>query len=222
MSDEERIRVMVVDDHPLFRDGARAMLEGSEDALLVGEAESGEEAVRMALELQPDVVLMDLRLPGMNGIEAARQILRNSPRIGVVMVTMFDEDASVFAAMRVGARGYVVKGADKEELLRAIRAAANGEAVFSPEIARRMTDYFTRLAEAGPAAIFPELTSREREVLDLIARGLSNQQIAERLGISGKTVRNHIGNIFDKLQVADRAQAVIRARDAGLGGTGRG
>jgi DNA-binding NarL/FixJ family response regulator len=218
MNDEERIRVMVVDDHPLFRDGARAMLEGSEDALLVAEAESGEEAVRLALELQPDVVLMDLRLPGMNGIEAARQILRNSPRIGVVMVTMFDEDSSVFAAMRVGARGYVVKGADKEELLRAIRATANGEALFSPDIARRMTNYFTQLAEAGPAQIFPELTSREREVLDLIARGLSNQQIADRLGISGKTVRNHIGNIFDKLQVADRAQAVIRARDAGLGG----
>ncbi len=219
MSDEERIRVLVVDDHPLFRDGARAMLEGSDDALLVGEAGSGEEGVRLALELQPDVVLMDLRLPGMNGIEATREILRSSPRIAVLMVTMFDEDSSVFAAMRVGARGYVIKGADKDELLRAIRAAANGEALFSPAIARRMTDYFSRLAEGETGQIFPELTSREREVLDLIARGLNNQQIAERLVISGKTVRNHIGNIFDKLQVADRAQAVIRARDAGLGGT---
>ena len=212
---EEKIRVLVVDDHPLFREGIRATLEAAHDLELVGEAENGETAVQLALNLQPEVILMDLQMPGMYGIEATREILRASPRIYVIVVTMFEDDDSVFAAMRAGARGYVIKGADRAEVLRAIRAVANGEALFSPPIARKLTHYFTRL-QAAPQA-FPELTGREGEILTLIAGGSNNQQIAERLLISPKTVRNHIGNIFDKLQVADRAQAIIRARDAGLG-----
>ena len=217
MPETNQIRVMIVDDHPLFRDGVRALLQAAEDAELVGEATDGEEAVKLALSLQPDLILMDLQLPGLHGIEATRQILHDSPRIGVIVVTMFEDDDSVFAAMRAGARGYVVKGADKAEILRAIRAVASGEALFSPTIARRLMHYFSRLGAGTAGQPFPELTPREREVLHLIASGLNNPQIAERLGLTDKTVRNHIGNIFDKLQVADRAQAIIRAREAGLG-----
>lgn len=213
----EPIRVLVVDDHPLFRDGVRTLLQANPDTELVGEAATGEEAIDLALTLQPEIILMDLQLPGLHGVEATRQILRTSPLICVIVVTMFDDDDSVFAAMRVGARGYIVKGADRAEILRAIRAVATGEALFSPAIARRLMIYFTRLRAAPTDQVFPELTEREREVLTLIARGLSNQQIAERLVLSPKTVRNHIGNIFSKLQVADRAQAIIRAREAGLG-----
>lgn len=213
----EPIRVLIVDDHPLFRDGVRTLLQANPDMTLAGEAATGEEAIDLALALQPDIILMDLQLPGLHGVEATRQILRTSPLIGVIVVTMFDDDDSVFAAMRVGARGYIVKGADRAEILRAIRAVATGEALFSPAIARRLMIYFTRLAVAPANLIFPELTDRERELLALIARGLNNQQIAERLVLSPKTVRNHIGNIFSKLQVADRAQAIVRAREAGLG-----
>ena len=214
MPETSKIRILVADYHALFRDGLRALFGSVPDAEVVGEAATGEEAVARALELQPDVVLMDIQMPGTNGIEATRRIVGQSPHVGVIVVTMFEDDDSVFAAMRAGARGYLLKGALKAETLRAIRAVASGEAIFSPAIARRLMTFFAR--PAAPA--LPELTDREREVLTLIAQGRSNQQIAEQLYLSLKTVRNHVSNIFGKLQVVDRAQAVLRAREAGLGG----
>ena len=211
------IHILVADDHTLFRSGLRALFGSVSDTEVVGEAATGEEAVSRAAELGPDVVLMDIQMPGINGIEATRTIVRNSPHIGVIVVTMFEDDDSVFAAMRAGARGYVLKGADQEEILKVIRAVASGEAHFGPKIARRLMSFFSASESAVPAEAFPELTAREREVLDLIARGRNNQEIARDLYLSAKTVRNHISNIFTKLQVADRAQAIIRAREAGLG-----
>jgi DNA-binding NarL/FixJ family response regulator len=211
------IRILVADDHALFRDGLRALFFSVTDTEVVGEAATGEEAIARAEDLQPDVVLMDIQMPGVNGIEATRTIVRNSPHIGVIVVTMFEDDDSVFAAMRAGARGYVLKGADQDEILKVIRAVAAGEAHFGPEIARRLMGFFSAREPAAPSEAFPELTAREREVLDLIARGRNNQEIAKELYLSHKTVRNHISNIFTKLQVADRAQAIIRAREAGLG-----
>jgi DNA-binding NarL/FixJ family response regulator len=213
----EPIRVLIVDDHPLFRDGLRVLLDSAEDAELVGEASTGEEAIITAAELQPDVILMDIQMPDVNGIEATRRIVHASPHIGILIVTMFEDDHSVFAAMRAGARGYVLKGAKHADMLRAIRAAGSGEAIFSPSIAARMMDFFANLRPTEMPQIFPELSDRERDVLDLIAQGLNNAEIAQRLVISPKTVRNHVTNIFGKLQVVDRAQAIIRAREAGLG-----
>ncbi len=211
------IRILVADDHALFRDGLRALFLSILDTEVIGEAGSGDEAIARAAELQPDVVLMDIQMPGINGIEATRRIVRESPHIGVIIVTMFEDDDSVFAAMRAGARGYLLKGADQEEILKVIRAVAAGEAHFGPPIARRLMAFFAARGPAAPAEAFPELTAREHEVLDLIARGRNNQEIARQLYLSPKTVRNHISNIFAKLQVADRAQAIIRAREAGLG-----
>lgn len=213
----DRIRVLIADDHPLFRDGLRALLASLPEAEVVGEAATGEDAIAQAAALQPDVILMDIQMPGANGIEATRRILHTSPHIGVIVVTMFEDDDSVFAAMRAGARGYILKGADQAEMLRGIRAVANGEALFSPAIAKRLITYFSTPGPAAPALAFPELTEREREILNLIARGSNNTEIAERLFLSPKTVRNHVSNIFSKLQVADRAQAIVRAREAGLG-----
>ena len=212
------IRVLIVDDHPVFRYGLRALLGAEADVALAGEAEGGEAAVELAAELAPDVVLMDLNLPGINGIEATRRIMATSPHVAVLVVTMFQDDDSIYAAMRAGARGYLLKGADGEETLRAIRAVANGEAIFSPAIARRIMEHFAA-RPAGPPVAFPDLTEREREILGLLAAGLTNAAIADRLSLSGKTVRNHVSNIFGKLQVADRAEAIIRAREAGLGQT---
>jgi DNA-binding NarL/FixJ family response regulator len=212
-------RVLIADDHPVFRFGLRALLGADPEMELVGEASSGDEAVAQALALQPDVILMDLNMPGGNGIEATRRIVAASPHIGVLVVTMFEDDDSVFAAMRAGARGYVLKGVDGVEMLRAIRAVANGEAIFSPSIARRLMQHFAAGADAKQATspIFAELTEREHEVLALLASGYTNAAIAQRLYLSPKTVRNHVSNIFSKLQVADRAEAIIRAREAGLG-----
>jgi len=184
------------------------------DTAVIAQAATGAEAVALAAQHQPDVVLMDIQMPGVNGIEATRQIVQTSPHIGVIIVTMFEDNDSLFAAMRAGARGYVLKGADQEEMLRVIRAVAQGEALFSAPIAARLMNFF---AAPQPAQPFPELTEREREALNLIAQGRSNADIARELFISIKTVRNHVSNIFSKLQVADRAQAIIRARDAGLG-----
>ena len=215
MTDMESIRVLVADDHPVFRFGLKALLANAPEMEVVGEARDGEEALALAARLQPDVIIMDLNMPGVHGLEATRRILQISPHIGILVITMFDDD-SIFAAMRAGARGYLLKGAEPEETLRAIRAVASGEAIFSPTIARRVIDFFSRRQPNTPALIFPELTEREREVLALIGRGLNNNAIAERLALSPKTVRNHVSNIFSKLQVADRAQAIIRARDAGL------
>jgi len=212
----EATRLLIADDHTLFRDGLRALFGSLPDTEVVGEAATGAEAISLAEELQPDVVLMDIQMPDMNGIEATRQIVQTSPHIGVIVVTMFEDDDSVFAAMRAGARGYVLKGADQEEMLRTIRAVSRGEALFGPEIAARLTAFF-KASQSPAAAAFPDLTDREREVLQHLARGLSNQDIANRLTISIKTVRNHVSNIYSKLQVVDRVQAIIRARDAGLG-----
>ena len=212
----EPIRVLIVDDHAPFRAGLRALLASVPDMEVAGEAENGDEAIQKAAKLQPDVILMDIQMPGMNGIEATRLIYVSSPHIGVIGLTMFEDDDSVFAAMRAGARGYLLKGADQTEILRAIHSVESGEALFGPGIARRLINFFAQLSPQVQHP-FPELTEREREVLDLLARGMNNAEIAGALVISQKTVRNHVSNIFNKLQVADRAQAIIRARDAGLG-----
>ena len=211
------LRILVADDHPLFRSGLRALLGAVSETIVVGEATTGEEAVVLAAELQPDLIVMDLHMPGVSGIEATRRVLDRSPDVGVLVVTMFEDDHSVFAAMRAGAKGYMLKDADEEDILHAIRAVGKGEAIFSPAVARRVMDFFTGARRTVPVRSFPELTDREREVLDLIAQGLRNPEIAAHLYLSPKTVRNHISNIFAKLQVADRAQAIVRAREAGLG-----
>jgi DNA-binding NarL/FixJ family response regulator len=213
----ERIRVLIADDHALFREGLHGLLDSVAETEVVGEATTGAEAIREAKALQPDVILMDIKMPGTNGIEATRQIVAASPHISILMVTMLEDDESVFAAMRAGARGYVLKGANQAEILRAIRAVASGEAIFGPGIAKRVLGFFSATRPTVPARVFPELSERETELLALIAQGRSNQEIAEQLGLTLKTVRNHVSNIFSKLQVADRAQAVIRAREAGLG-----
>ena len=217
----EPLRVLIADDHPLFRHGIAALLQASPEFEVVGEATTGEEAIALAEQLQPDVILMDIRMPGINGIEATRGILHTSPHIRVLMVTMSEDDASVFTAMRAGARGYVLKEAQKDDMLRAIRAIGRGEAIFSPAIAGRLIDFFAAPRPGAPPQAFPELTEREREILELIAQGHSNPEIAERLVLSPHTVRNYVSNIFSKLQVVDRAQAIVRAREAGLGYDGR-
>ncbi len=217
----EIIRLLVVDDHTLFREGLSALLSAIDDMELVGEATTGEESQLLAESLQPDVILMDINMPGINGVEATRKILRANPVIGIIMVTMLEDDASIFSAMRAGARGYVLKGAQHQELLQTIRAVAGGQALFGPAIATRIIDFFdkqgTNIKKTLPADAFPDLTPRELEVLDLIAHGVNNAQIAEKLVISDKTVRNHITSIFSKLQVADRTAAIIEARNAGFG-----
>ena len=209
------LRVLVADDHPLFRAGLRSTFEFAESVELVGEVEAGEQAIEAARALEPDVVVMDLHMPGLNGIEATRAIVGARPETGVLVLTMFEDDESVFAAMRAGARGYLLKGADQDEILRAVEAVGRGEAIFGPSIARRVIEFMSR--PAPKPVLFPELTEREREVLELIAQGLSNARIAEHFVLSQKTVRNHVSNIFTKLRVADRAQAIVRAREAGLG-----
>lgn len=215
---ESVIRILVVDDHPLFREGLAALLTAAPETSLVGEAGTGAEAVTLADSLRPDVVLMDIQMPDMNGIEATRRILSRHPSTRIIMLTMLEDDDSLFAAMRAGARGYILKGADKLEVLRTVTAVARGLAVFGPAIAGRITSFFQNggnpLRSAFP---FPDLTEREGEVLELIAQGLNNHEIARSLHVSGKTVSNHISNIFNKLQVVDRAQAIIKARQAGMG-----
>ena len=215
----EPLRILVADDHAAFRDGLTALLATVDDIAVVGQAGSGEAVVAGAAELQPDVVLMDLNMPGIDGIEATRRLVATSPHIAVLVLSMYEDDESIFAALRAGARGYLLKGSDRSEIVRAIRAVARGEAIFGPAIARRLMTYFASAPPAGAVEAFPELTERERELLELIARGLNNQAIADRLVLSPKTVRNHVSNIFSKLQVRDRAEAIVRAREAGLGGT---
>src|SRR5918998_528801 len=210
-------RVLVADDHTLFRYGLKATLTSAEGFEVAGEAATGEEVLEQVAQAQPDIILMDIQMPGINGIEATRRVLERDPSVGVVVVTMFEDDDSVFAAMRAGARGYVLKGADAQEVLKVVDAVAEGEAHFGPEIARRLMAFFSAPKPATPSEAFPELTAREAELLDLIARGLNNAEIAKRLYVSQKTVRNHVSNIFLKLQVADRAQAIVKAREAGLG-----
>ena len=213
------MRILIADDHPVFRHGMVAILSAEPDLDVAGEASDGAEAVALAAELRPDLVLMDVSMPIVNGIEATRQILAVNPDARILMVTMFEDDASVFTAMRAGARGYVLKDAEKQEMLRAIRAAANGEAIFSPAVAARVIDYFANPPVARPAQeSFPELTEREREILRLIAAGHRNQAIAARLHLSHSTVRNYVSSIFAKMQVTDRPGAILRARAAGISG----
>lgn len=214
------IQLMIADDHKLFREGLKALLAVTDDIEIVGEAEDGASAVSKCLELQPDIILMDINMPGLNGIHATQQILEKLPQTGVIMLTMLEDDASVFNAMRAGAKGYLLKGADPKEVLSVIRAVAEGQALFGPAIATRLMNFFKELtlkpAAAQSKSAFPELTERELEILRLISQGLNNSEIANKLVLSPKTVRNHITNIFSKLQVADRAQAIVRAREEGV------
>jgi DNA-binding NarL/FixJ family response regulator len=215
---EAMTRALIADDHASFRSGLRALLETAGDITVVGEAGNGDEAVRMAMTLGPDVVLMDLNMPGMDGLEATRRIVDGAPHVAVLVVTMYDDDDSVFNAVRAGARGYVLKGAQRAEILRAVRAVASGEAIFGPGVARRLMAFFARPRPTVGVAAFPELTEREREILELVAQGRSNTEITAQLVLSPKTVRNHVSNIFSKLQARDRAEAIVRARQAGMGG----
>ncbi|HEX5847954.1 MAG TPA: response regulator transcription factor [Rubrobacter sp.] len=214
----ESLRILVAEDHPLFRKGMTTLLSSVPEFEVVGEAATGEEAVARAADLQPDVILMDLQMPEVNGIEATRRILQHDPSVRILVVTLFEDDDSVFMALRAGARGYVLKDADEEEMVLSIRAVGKGEAIFSPAIATRVLAYFAASAQGGtPPQAFPTLTDREREILKLIAKGHPNPSIARELSLSTKTVGNYVSNIFTKLQVADRAEAIIRAREAGLG-----
>jgi DNA-binding NarL/FixJ family response regulator len=212
------IRVLIADDHPHFRDGLRALLLSTDEVEVVGEADDGDRTIALATQLQPDVIMMDLQMPRVGGIEATRRITRQSPHISILVLSMFEDDDSLFAALQAGARGYLLKGALKTEILRAIRAVASGDAIFGPGMAKRLISYFSTTRSRPPAEEFPELTTREREILALIAQHLTNPEIARRLQLSPKTIRNHVSNVFAKLQVADRAQAIIRAHEAGLGG----
>lgn len=212
------IRILVVDDHQLFREGLVALLDAAPETIVVGQAGTGRDALACVDEADPDVVLMDIMMPDMNGIEATRRLLAAHADVRVVVLTMLEDDDSLFAAMCAGARGYILKGADKTEVLRTVRAAATGEALFGPAIARRLTGFFQSVDSQGlTVRPFAQLTDREREVLHLIAQGLDNRRIAAQLHITGKTVSNHISNVFSKLQVADRSQAIVVAREAGLG-----
>jgi DNA-binding NarL/FixJ family response regulator len=213
----ETLRILIAEDHPLFRKGMISLLSSVPEFEVVGEARTGEEAIVRATQMQPDVVLMDLQMPEVNGIEATRRILQESPNIRILMVTLFEDEDSVFMALRAGARGYVLKDADEEEMLLAIRAVGKGEAIFSPAVAIRVLAYFAASPPGAPPQAFPTLTDREREILNLIAQGHPNPSIARQLSLSTKTVGNYVSNIFTKLQVSDRAQAIIRAREAGLG-----
>lgn len=211
------LSVLIADDHPVFRDGIRALLEATPNTQVVGEATSGDEVISLAAQLKPDLILMDVQMPGLNGIEATRRIVAAHPGVRVLIVTMFEDDVSVFAAMRAGAHGYVLKDATKEEIRRAIQAVGNGEAIFSPAIAARLIAFFASPPASIPKNMFPELTSREKEILDLLVKGESNRAIADHLRLSTKTVSNYVSYILNKLQVADRAQAIVKAREAGLG-----
>lgn len=211
----ERIRVLLADDHPVYRDGLAGLLGATTDLTVVGQASTGRRAVTMAESLTPDVVVLDLNMPELNGVDAARQIVATAPHTAVLILTMYDDDALVFQAMQAGARGYVLKSADPDTILAAVRSVARGEAIFGAALAQRLSHWFgTMDGNRGP---FAALTPRENQALELIARGWGNPAIAERMGVSAKTVRNLVSNILTKLQVADRAQAIAKARDAGLG-----
>jgi DNA-binding NarL/FixJ family response regulator len=212
----EPLRVLVVDDHDGFRHGLEAMLAASDQVEVVGAVGDGQAAVDLALELQPDVILMDLHMPRLNGVEATARIVQSSPHIGILVLSMMEDEDSVFAAVRAGARGYLLKGARRGEIMRSLDAVGAGDVIFGPGIAERMMTYFRGVRARPTADVFPQLTEREREVLALIADGLDNPEIARELGLAVKTVRNHASNIFAKLQVAHRAQAIILAREAGL------
>jgi DNA-binding NarL/FixJ family response regulator len=213
-------RVLLVDDHPTFRRGLGALLESLPDIEVVGESGDGENAIASALELRPDVVIMDLNMPGLNGVDATRRIIASAPEIAVLVLTMLDDDEAVFGAMRAGARGYIVKGSDTDDVVRALESVARGDVVFGPAVASRVLSYLTSPLSARDPLLFPELSEREREVLGLMARGMTNSEIARTLVVSPKTVRNHASHVFTKLRVTDRSEAILRARKAGLGDDG--
>ena len=210
------LRILLADDHPVVRGGLRSLIDTIEDLEVVGEAADGEAALREALLLRPDVVLMDVRMDGVDGVEATRRIRAAVPETAVLMLTMYDDDATVFTAMQAGARGYLLKGATQDEIVNAVRAVAAGQAIFGPAVAARMLGFFSA-PPAEPGSPFPELTGRERDILDLLAGGRRTAAIADQLFLSPKTVSNHLTNIFAKLEVADRTAAIIRAREGGLG-----
>jgi DNA-binding NarL/FixJ family response regulator len=214
----ETIRVLIADDQAITRSGLKALLTSLENLEVIGEARDGEEVVKLADDLEPDVILMDLRMPVLNGIEATRRIHRAQPHIGILVVTVFEDDTSVFPAIRAGARGYLLKNTDQQELLRAIQTVANGGAIFSPGIAQRVMQYLTTPTAPVPKQVFDELTKRERSILEHLAQGSSNAEIAEKLGISSKTVSNNISNILLKLQATDRAKLMLMALEMGMGG----
>jgi DNA-binding NarL/FixJ family response regulator len=216
MSEPARdVRVIIVDDHRIVLDGLATLLDSVEGIDVVGETTSGEQAIVLAGELRPDVVLMDIEMPGIGGVEATRRITTAHPGIAVVMLTMYGEDEFVFAALRAGAHGYLLKGAEQEDVVRTIGAVARGNAVFGLDIARRVLRIFTDPQPAtGP---FPQLTERELEILGLLANGWPNNRIARHLVLSPKTVANNVSNILTKLQAPDRATAIVQARRAGLG-----
>jgi len=213
----EPTRVVLVDDHPVYREGLSMLLESIDEVEVVGVADDGATALDVVGEADPDVVVMDVQMPGLDGIAATRELTARHPHLAIVVLTMSDDDETVFSAMRAGARGYLVKGSSQHEIVRAIRSVDSGELVFGAAVAQRVAAYFSGRAPSADAPAFPQLTEREREVLDLLAAGRSNPQIASALFLSPKTVRNNVSNIFAKLQVADRAEAIVRARDAGLG-----
>ena len=213
---DQDVRVLVVDDHPVFREGFAALLASIDGVSVVGTAGNGREALAAIAADPPDVVVMDVQMPELDGIEATRQVLADHPGVGVVVLTMSEEDGTVFDAIRAGARGYLLKGAEPEEVVRAITTVAAGGVVFGAVLATRIADFFAA-APSTAMSRFPTLTAREHEVLDLVAAGLNNQQIAQRLYLSQKTVRNHVSAVLAKLQAADRAEAIVRGRDAGLG-----
>ena len=217
MSADPPVRIVVADDHPLYRRGLAAVLNAQNGWEVVAEEADGAGAVAAVRTASPDVVVIDLNMPGLDGIEATRRIVESHPGVGVLVLTMYDDDGSVFSAMRAGARGYLLKGADKDEIVRAVAAMINGEAIFGPTVAQRVIDFFAAPRPQVTETVFPELTAREHEVLDLIAAGRSNAEVASALFLSLKTVRNHVSAIFSKLQVAGRSEAIVRARDAGLG-----
>lgn len=209
------LRIVLADDHPVVRAGLAALLESLPDFAVVAVASDGRQAIKEVVLHRPDVAILDLQMPTVDGFAATREITRSAPEVAVLVLTMFDDDDSVFAAMRAGARGYVVKGAEQDEIARAVHAVAAGEAIFSPGIAQRVLRFFAA-PPAQPVQPFPELTSREREILTLLAGNLPNAAIAGRLELSPKTVANHLSSIFTKLSVADRAGAILRAREVGL------
>ncbi len=211
------LRVLLADDHPTYRAGLLALLKIDADMIVVGEAGSGDEVIEMAEELKPDLIIMDIKMPNCNGIEATRQILQRNPKVPILIMTMFEDDPTVAAAMRAGAKGYILKGALPDEIIRSIKVVAAGGAIFSPEIALRFVDYFEQIRPGFREGELAMLTVREREILELIAKGHRNGNIAEILVLSPSTVRNHITNILSKLQVVDRTEAIRKAKDAGLG-----
>ena len=217
MTQPVELRIVVADDHPLYRRGLATLLDAQPGWSVVGQADTGLAAVAATAEHRPDVVVMDLHMPELDGVEATRRVITNQPTVAVLILTMFDDDDSVFTAMRAGARGYLLKGADQAEIVRAVTAIGSGEAIFGPTVAQRIVEFFAAPRPAAVSPVFPELTAREHQVLDLIAAGRSNADIAASLVLSHKTVRNHVSNIFTKLRVADRATAIVRARQAGLG-----